>query len=341
MKRRKRARTTPPPAASWRKKGSLETLRFLESKSGARENKIAELKHGLVLAEQARAAQQAELREALREKLLAASLLEKDLQYEKAEALYRAVIADDERWAEPRNALAWLLTQRGETVEPTFAEGNEMGSGRPFRSLPRNTHPSLRHGQTLRRTGRATQNNLGNALDDPRRARASGARKDRRLAGRGGHGLSRGAGGLHARAVAAGLGSDAEQPGPCARGPRRASGRARMDGGCLGEAGREFIAPRWSVYNARAMAAGLGSDADQPGPKSASGTKGRERAERNRTSGCWPRPSRPFVRRWRSETRERLPQDWAKMQNNLAHALAIQSERAGGGRRASGCWARP
>jgi tetratricopeptide (TPR) repeat protein len=103
-------------------KGVTETLRFLESKSGPRETKIAALKGGLELTEHVRAAQIGELREALREKLLAASLLEKDGQWDKAEAEYRAVVRDGGTWPEPRNQLAQLLWQRGIFIEP--AEGN-------------------------------------------------------------------------------------------------------------------------------------------------------------------------------------------------------------------------
>jgi tetratricopeptide (TPR) repeat protein len=95
--------------------GAPEALRFLESKSGPRDASIAVLKRAGEMQQQA-------LRELLREKLLAASLLQKDSQWDKAEAEYRAVVRDGGTWAEPRNHLAQLLWGRGIIIEP--AAGN-------------------------------------------------------------------------------------------------------------------------------------------------------------------------------------------------------------------------
>ncbi len=69
-----------------------------------------------------------------------------------------------------------------------------------------------------------TQNNLGNALSDARRA----GERDGAARG-GGRGLSRGAGGMDARAGSARLGDDAEQSRQCAS-RRSASGRAGRRG---------------------------------------------------------------------------------------------------------------
>ena len=69
-----------------------------------------------------------------------------------------------------------------------------------------------------------TQNNLGNALATLGRARERDG-----AAGGGGRGLPRGAGGMDARAGAARLGDDAEQPRHCAR-ERLASARAARRG---------------------------------------------------------------------------------------------------------------
>ena len=95
--------------------GVPEALRFLQSKSTTREAKIQVLM-------KARAAQEEALRELLREKLLTASLLEKDGRYDEAEAEYRAVVQEGGPWPEPRYHLALLLMHRGRSVDP--AEGN-------------------------------------------------------------------------------------------------------------------------------------------------------------------------------------------------------------------------
>ena len=114
-----------------------------------------------------------------------------------------------------------------------------------------------------------TQNNLGNALSS---ARGAGERDG--AAGGGGRGLSRGAGGKDARARAARLGDDAEQPRHRAlrRSGERESGTARLE---------EAVA----AYRAA-------------------------------------------LEEW---TRERVPLDWAMTQNNLGNALcdAWASGRAG------------
>ena len=44
------------------------------------------------------------------------------MRFKEAEDKYRRAVDDAGLWAEPRNAFAWLLIQRGITVEP--AKGN-------------------------------------------------------------------------------------------------------------------------------------------------------------------------------------------------------------------------
>ena len=207
-----------------------------------------------------------------------------------------------------------------------------------------------------------TQNNLGNALSDARRA---GERDG--AAGGGGRRLPRGAGGTDARAGAARLGDDAEQP----RHRALDAGRAGERDGAAGGGGRRL--PRGAGgMDARAGAARLGDDAEQP----------RQRARDARASGRagrrgWRRRSPPIARRWRNgrasgcrstgrrrrttsatrfrrsgeresgtarleeavaayraaleeRTRERVPLDWAGTQNNLGNALSTLGERESG-----------
>jgi tetratricopeptide (TPR) repeat protein len=96
-------------------KGVGEALAFLEAKSNQREGLIEAQKNR-------RDREENELRKLLQEELLAASLLEKQLRFKEAEDKYRKVVSDAGPWAEPRNAFAWFLSQRGITIQP--AEGN-------------------------------------------------------------------------------------------------------------------------------------------------------------------------------------------------------------------------
>ena len=80
--------------------------------------------------------------------------------------------------------------------------------------------------------------------------------------------------------------------------------------------------------DARAGAARLGDDAEQP----------RQRAPDARASGRaarrgWRRRSRPIARRCEERTRERVPLDWAMTQNNLGIALCRRLGSARAGRR--------
>ena len=96
-------------------KGVAEALGFLEAKSSQRAELIEAQKNR-------RDREEKELRKLLQEELLTASLLEKQLRFKEAEDKYRKAVNDAGLWAEPRNAFAWFLIQRGITVEP--AKGN-------------------------------------------------------------------------------------------------------------------------------------------------------------------------------------------------------------------------
>ena len=221
----------------------------------------------------------------------------------------------------------------------------------------------------------ATQNNLGIALCDPRRARERHG-----AAGGGGRRLSRGAGGMDPRARAARLGDDAEQSRQCAlrRLGERESGTARLEEAvaayraALEEWTRERVPLDWAHDAEQSRQCALGPSASA-------------RAARR----GWRRRSPPIARRWRNapasacrstgrrrrtisamrsatlgeresgtarleeavaayraaleeRTRERVPLDWATTQNNLGNAL-LTPRRArerhgaagGGGRRLS------
>ena len=93
-------------------KGVGEALAFLEAKSSQRAELIEAQKNR-------RDREEKELRKLLQEELLTASLLEKQLRFKEAEDKYRKAANDAGLWAEPRNAFAWFLIQRGITVEPT------------------------------------------------------------------------------------------------------------------------------------------------------------------------------------------------------------------------------
>jgi hypothetical protein len=113
------------------KKGVAEALAFLEAKSSQRAELIETQKNR-------RDREEKELRKLLQEELLAASLLEKQLRFTEAEDKYRKVVGDAGLWAEPRNAFAWFLIQRGQVIEP--AQGN--AKLRESRSnLPRDSCP--------------------------------------------------------------------------------------------------------------------------------------------------------------------------------------------------------
>ncbi|HEV7403875.1 MAG TPA: DUF4062 domain-containing protein, partial [Chthoniobacteraceae bacterium] len=152
-------------------KGPEDALRFLASKSGEREKRLAQLSRTIAVGTQA----VQEKRELLREQMLTASLQVKGAQIESAEAAYRAIVAEDPAWSEPRHALAELLRERGIVIEP--AEGN-----RKLREAVQVLRGILHlHAREVEPEDWArTQNNLGNALSD-QGERAEGAESLRLL----------------------------------------------------------------------------------------------------------------------------------------------------------------
>ena len=133
-------------------KGVSEALEFLEAKSSQREELIEAQKNR-------RDREEKDLRKLLQEELLAGSLLEKQLRFKEAEAKYRKVIGDAGSWAEPRNAFAWFLAQRGSTIEPTVGNVKLREAAEICQETlalnPRGKSPQ---------DWAATQNNLGAAL---------------------------------------------------------------------------------------------------------------------------------------------------------------------------------
>ncbi len=141
---------------------------------------------------------------------------------EEAVAAYRAALEERTRERVP---LDWAMTQNNlGTALRTLGE-RESGTARLEEAVA--AYRAALQEWTRERVPldwATTQNNLGNALQSARRA---GERHG--AAGGGGRGLSRGAGGMDARAGAARLGDDAEQSRQCAP-ERSASGRAARRG---------------------------------------------------------------------------------------------------------------
>ena len=159
-----------------------------------------------------------------------------------------------------------------------------------------------------------TQNNLGNALRTLGERESGTARLEEAV-----DGLSRGAGGTDARAGAARLGDDAEQP------RQRAcdAGRARERDGAAGGGGaayraaleewtRERVPLDWATTQNN-----LGNALSTLGERE-SGTARLEEAVA---------AYRAALEEW---TRERVPLDWAMTQNNLGNALRTLGERESG-----------
>ena len=160
-----------------------------------------------------------------------------------------------------------------------------------------------------------TQINLGNALQDARRA----GERDRQARG-GGRGLSRGAEGKDARARAAhwattqnNLGAALERLG------ERESGTAQARGGGRGlSRGAEGM-------DARARAARLGDDAER-----ISAMRSQALGERESGTGKLEEAVAAYREALKEWTRERVPLDWATTQNNLGNALWTLGERESG-----------
>ena len=238
-----------------------------------------------------------------------------------ADRLFADILALEPDWPDARNAFAWFLIQRGEVIEPV--EGN--AKLREAVQICQGTLALNQRGKSPQAWA-ATQNNLGIALQEQGR-RTAGA-QGARTAGPSGGRLPQRPGSQNPRASAAGLGQDPEQPGQCAPGagpPDRGRPRAEL----LGPSG-DRLPQRPGSLHPRAAAPELGHDPEQPGP-------------------CAPAPGRrtggaegtellaQAVDAYRSalevRTREQLPQDWAKTQNNLGNALQDQGRRGRGRQR--------
>ena len=135
-------------------KGIDEALAYLEARGNQRRS--------LILTQVRRRDQEeAELRKVLQEELLGASLLEKKFQFEGAETKYREVVSTDPGWAEARNAFAWFLIQRGQTISPELANKKL----REAQELCRRTL-ALTSRETAPQDWAWTQNILGTVLSD-------------------------------------------------------------------------------------------------------------------------------------------------------------------------------
>ncbi|QLP98789.1 MAG: tetratricopeptide repeat protein [Rhodoblastus sp.] len=154
------------------------------------------------------------------------------------------------------------------------------------------------------------QTNLGNAL------RALGERERDGAAGAGRRGLSRRAGGAHARARPARLGDDADQSRQCAFAPWRTRKLKRASG-----AGRRGLSRRAGGGQARARPLDWAMTQNNLG--AALQTIGARESSNERLEQAVAAYSAALEER----TRERVPLEWAMTQNNLGAALRALGER--------------
>ena len=215
--------------------------------------------------------EEADLRKLLQEELLAASLLETKFRFDDAEAKYREVLEKSGSWPEARNDFAWFLIQRGEVIDPAAGNAKLHEALELCRGTLAFTSRQTRLPQRLghrRRTIWAVVLNSDLGRTGERRTRCAVSRA---VGGR----LSSGLGSENARAIAAGLGHDAEQ-----------SGHRALDLGerASGEQGAQYLEQSVAAYRAALEV----------------------------------------------YTREQLPQDWAMTQNNLGNVLVNLGERASG-----------
>ena len=170
---------------------------------------------------------------------------------EEAVAAYRAAL---EEWTRERVPLDWATTQNNLGNALTRLGERESGTARLEEAVA--AYRAALEERTRERVPlewATTQNNLGNALHS---ARGAGERDG--AARGGGRGLSRGAGGMDARARSARLGDDAEQSRQCALDARRAGER---DGAARG--GGRGLSRGAGGMDARARSARMGDDAEQ------------------------------------------------------------------------------
>ncbi len=133
-------------------KGTVEALAFLEAKSPQRWKHIEDF-----TASEERLGEGK--RKLLREELLKASILEKQFQFEEAEAVYLKVISAARDWVKPRNDFAWFLIQRSMVIEP----GPSKEKLKEAVEICRETI-ALNPKDKTPQDWAATQNNLGAAL---------------------------------------------------------------------------------------------------------------------------------------------------------------------------------
>ena len=229
-----------------------------------------------------------------------------------AVAAYRAAL---EEWTRERVPLDWAMAQNNLGTALERLGERESGTGKLTEAVA--AYRAALEEWTRERVPldwAATQMNLGNALTSAR-----GAGEWDGEAHGGGRGLSRGAGGMDARARSARLGGDADESRLCAleaRGAGERDGEARRGGRGLsrGAGGND----------ARACAARLGGDADNLG-------NALERlGERESGTGKLTEAVAAYRAALEEYTRERVPLQWAATQINLGNALAMLGERESG-----------
>jgi len=292
-------------------KGVGEALAFLEAKSSQRAELIEAQKNR-------RDREENELRKLLQEELLAASLLEKQLRFKEAEDKYRKVVGDAGLWAEPRNAFAWFLIQRGITVEP--AKGNVK-----LKEAAEICQGTL----TLNQRGRSpqdwpiTQNNLGVALYEL--GTRSGGEEGRRLL----------EGAVAAFRSALEVFTKADLPQSWATAQNNLGGAlselGRRSGG---EEGRKLLEGAVAAFRS-ALEVFTKADLPQPWAQTQNNLGVALRELGTRSGGEEGRKLlEGAVTAFRSAfevfTKADLPQYWAKTQNNLGGALSELGTRSGG-----------
>ena len=282
-------------------KGADEALAYLQARSNQRKSQIE-------MQANRRDQEEADLRNLLQEELLAASLLETKFRFDDAEAKYREVLEKSGSWPKARNDFAWFLIQRGEVIDPAagnakLQEALELCRG-TLAFASRQTAPQdwamtqnnlgsvledlgerasgeqgaqyleqsvaayraaleVRTREQLPQDWAMTQNNLGNVLRDLGE-RASGEQGAQYLE----QSVAAYRAALevqNARAIAAGLGHDAEQSGHRAHESWRTGERGTRCAVFRAVGGR--LSRGLGSANARAIAAGLGHDAEQSGQR--------------------------------------------------------------------------
>jgi tetratricopeptide (TPR) repeat protein len=292
-------------------KGTDEALAYLEAASGQRKSLIE-------IQVSRRDLEEAELRKLLQEELLAASLLERQFQFDAAEAKYRQILEKSGLWAKPRNDFAWFLIQRGKVINPAL--GNKKL--REAQELCRGTL-----GITLRdrapQDWATTQNNLGIVLEELG-TRSSGEQSAQYLQ----QSVTAYRAALEVRTreqlpqdwatTQNNLGNVLEELGTRSSGEQSAqylqqsitAYRAALE-----VRTREQLPQDWAVTQNN-----LGNVLEKLGTRS-SGEQSAQYLEQSVTA---------YHAALEVRTREQLPQDWATTQNNLGNVLEELGRRSSG-----------